>query len=254
MNITVLIKQVPDLVEELIVDSSGRALARDWLRFIINEFDEHALEQAVILKEKYGGQVTVLALDAEGIDDLLYAASARGADRVIKLTGETDGDVDNHALSKAICPEVQSLSPDLILTGVQANNDLDGSIGPLMAAYLEMPYVGYISGVAVENKFGTVLKEYPGGLLAEMQIRLPAVLGIQAAEQPPRYVAISKIRQAMNTTTIDERRLAVLGALEDSLIDRMYPPEMGKRAKMIEGDEEEIAARLMEIFRDAGFI
>ncbi len=254
MNIVVLIKLVPDLVEELTINDSGTDLDRDWLRLIINEFDDHATEQAILLKEQSGGQVTVIAPDAEGVDDVLYAAAARGADKVVKLLGDFEAGINNHALARAFAAIVQGFQADLVLTGVQAHDDLDGSVGPLLAEYLGMPYVGYISGVAIEDGKSTVRKEYPGGLIAEMEVTLPAVLGIQAAEEPPRYVAISKVRQAMKTTTIDEQEVAELNSSGGPTVGRMFQPETGKRATMIEGDEEEVAAKLVDILREAGLL
>jgi electron transfer flavoprotein beta subunit len=254
MNIVVLIKLVPDLVEELTVDDSGKALDKDWLRLIINEFDDHALEQAILIKESSGGQVTAIAPDYEGTDDVLYTAFARGGDRLIKLVGDFESGVNNHGLARALKSIVGDLQPDLILTGVQANDDLDGSVGPLLAEYLSMSYVGYISGVSLTDGHCQVSKEYPGGLIANMDVMLPAVLGIQAAEQPPRYVAISKVRQAMKTASIEEQQVEGLDLSGGPVVCRMYQPESDKRATMIEGDEEEVAARLVEIFKEQGLL
>jgi electron transfer flavoprotein beta subunit len=141
-----------------------------------------------------------------------------------------------------------------VLTGVQAHDDLDGSVGPLLAEHLGMPYVGYIAGVTVSDGKSTARKEYPGGLIAEMEVTLPAVLGIQAAEEPPRYVPISKIRQAMKTVTIEEAEAIELDPSGGPTVGRMFQPEVGERATMIEGDEEKIAARLIEIFKEAGVL
>lgn len=254
MNIVVLIKLVPDLVEELAIDDNGTALERDWLRLIINEFDDHALEQALLLKEQSGGHVTVVAPDAEGVDDVLYAAAARGADKLIKLLGDFEEGVNNHALARASASVVQELQPDFVLTGVQAHDDLDGSVAPLLAEFLGMPYVGYISGVTLGDNKSIVRKEYPGGLIAEMEISLPAALGIQAAEEPPRYVAISKVRQVMKTATIEEQEIIEFDPSGGPTIGRMFLPEATERAAIIEGDEEEVATRLIEIFQELGVI
>lgn len=254
MNVVIPVKLVPDLVEELEIDESGAALDMAWLRLIINEFDDHAIEQGILLKERSGGQVTVVAPDAEGVDDMLYAASARGADQLVKLIGDFEEGVNNHALARVLADTIKGFQPDLVLTGVQAHNDLDGPVGPLLAEYLDMPYVGYVSGVTVSEGKATARKEYPGGLIAEMEVTLPAVLGIQAAEEPPRYVAISKIRQAMKTATIEEQEVVELDSSGGLTVSRMFQPEVGERATMIEGDEEEIAARLVEIFQEAGVL
>jgi electron transfer flavoprotein beta subunit len=253
-HIVVTAKMVPDLVEELEIAENGTALDMTWLRLIINEFDDHAIEQAILLKEKFGGEVTVVTPDVEGMDDVLFTAAAKGADRLIKLVGDFEEGVNNHALARAFTPTVKELMPDLILTGVQANNDLDGSVGPYLAEYLGMSYVGYVSGVSLEGDKVTVQKEYPGGLIGEMEVGLPAVLGIQAAEEPPRYVAVSKVRQVMKTATIDEGEILELDPSGGLTVNSMYKPEATERAEMLEGDEEEVAAKLVEIFKEAGVL
>jgi len=254
MNIIVPIKLVPDLVEELTIDESGAALDTTWLRLIINEFDDHAIEQAILLKERGEGQVTIVAPDSEGVDDVLFTAAAKGADRLIKLSGEFGSGVNNHALARALAAVIKELQPDLVLTGVQAHNDLDGSVGPLLAEYLGMPYVGYVAGVTVSGGKAIARKEYPGGLIAEMEVTLPAVLGVQAAEQPPRYVAVSKVRQAMKTATIEEQEAAGLDPSGGPSVGRMFQPEVAERATMIEGDVDEVATRLIEIFKEVGVL
>jgi len=254
MNIAAIFKMVPDLVEELEISASGDALDMTWIRLIINELDDHALEQAILLKERGSAQVTIIAPDGEGTDDVLFTAAAKGADRLVKLAGDFEEGVNNHALARVMAPVLKELQPDLVLTGVQAHNDLDGSVGPLLAEYLGMPYIGYISGVELDDGMCIARKEYPGGLIAEMEVSLPAVLGIQSAEKPPRYVAVSKVRQAMKTASIEERYASVLDPSGGLDVSRMFQPEVGERATMIDGDEDEIATRLVEIFKEIGVL
>ena len=257
MNIIVPIKMVPDLVEELSIDPSGAALDDTWMRLILNEFDDHAIEQAILLKERLGGQVTVIAPDAPDVDDALftalYTAAAKGADRFIKLVGDVKS-LNNHAMAQAVANIIKAETPDLILTGVQSHDDLDGQIGPLLAEMLSMPYVGYISGVKVENKIATVTKEYPGGLLAEFMVELPAILGIQASDEPPRYVAFTRVRQAMQTTQIEEQDIGELDVSGGVAVNRLFQPEVSGRAEMIEGQSDAIALRLVEIMQENGVL
>jgi len=254
MNIVIPIKLVPDLVEDLAIDDSGAALDMAWLSLILNEFDDHAIEQGILLKEQNGGQVTVVAPEVEGADDVLFSAVAKGADKLIKLMGDFEDGVNNHALARAFANVVKDLQPDLVLTGVQGHDDLDGSVGSLLAEYLEMPYVGYVSGVTVSDGQATLHKEYPGGLIAKMAVTLPVVLGIQAAEQPPRYVAFSKVRQAMKTATIDEHEIIALDFSGGPTITRLFEPETGEHATMIQGDEEEVSSSLVGIFEEIGVL
>lgn len=253
MNIVVLIKLVPDLVEELTIAPGGAALDLTFARWIINEFDDHALEQGILLKERYGGAVTVIAPDLEGADDVLFTAAAKGADRLIKVKGDFSA-ANNHALARAFSAIIKDLQPALILTGVQAHNDLDGSAGPLLAESLQLPYVGYVSGVAINDGKSTIKKEYPGGLIAEMEVTLPAVLGIQAAEQPPRYVAVSKVRQTMKTSSIEETAASGLDPCGAPVVERIFQPEATTHAEMIEGSPEEVAAKLVGLFKELGVL
>ncbi len=250
MNLIVAIKLVPDLVEELKINEEGNFLDLESLRLRVNEFDEHALEQAILLKERGAGRVIVIALDGEGVEDALFTAAAKGADQVIKLTGNTMPLVSNHTLARWLAPVIKSLQPSLVLTGVQAHNDLDGPLGPLLAEYLDLPYVGYVAKATMKDGEVEIRKEYPGGLAAEMEIDLPAVLGIQAAEQPPRYIAFSRIRQAMKTVQLEERQIPDPFIEEPIAVARLFQPEIGERAEIISGDVDEIAARLVDIFTD----
>jgi electron transfer flavoprotein beta subunit len=254
MNIIVPIKLVPDLVEELSIDENGNALDMSWVSLILNEFDDHAIEQAILLKENGRYQVTIIAPDVEGADDVLFTAAAKGADRLIKLAGDFEGPVNNHALARLLKPVIADLNPDLVLTGVQAHNDLDGSLGPLLAEAMGFPYVGYVAGVEGSNGRITVFKEYPGGVTAEMTVSIPAVLGIQAASSPLRYVAFSRVRQAMKTAVINEQPTADLDPAGGPVIRRMFVPETRERATMIEGEVEEIAAGLFEIMHGQGVL
>jgi len=255
MNIAVLIKLVPDLVEELEIDGSGTALDTTWLRLIINEVDEHALEQALLLKERSGGTVTALTLEGESAEDVLFAAAAKGADRLIRLTGTAFEDApSNHALARLFAGVLGSLEPDLVLTGVQAHDDLDGALGPLVAEELGMPYVGYLSGVTLEDGTCRVNKEYPGGLVAEIKVTLPAVLGIQASEEPPRYLAISRIRQAMKSASVEDVEAPepdVTGVLD---VASMFTPEVGETATMLAGPPDEVASQIVEVLTERGVL
>src|SRR5512135_1781951 len=114
MNIFVLFKMSPDTVEELTVGADQKSLDDQFLRFKLSDSDEHALEQALLLKEKHGGSVTVVALDAPEIDDALFTASAKGADRVIKLSGDLTN-IQSLAAAKTFAsflkPDGQALPP-----------------------------------------------------------------------------------------------------------------------------------------------
>ena len=253
-NIVVIARLVPDLVEELEIAPSGTALDLAWLRLIINESDNHAIEQAIIIKEKIGATVTIISPEAEGVEDMLFTTAAKGADRLIKLTGVGEDKPTNLSLAQTLAEMIKEINPDLIFNGVQAHDDITGDLAPQLADLLDMPYVGYISGVNLSDGKATAFKEYPGGILAEMEITLPAVLGIQSSEEPPRYVAISKVRQMMNTASIEDHDASDLETGSGVVVERMYLPETAERAEMLEGNEEEIASKLTAILQDLGLL
>lgn len=252
MNIVVILKQVPDLVEELEVDSSGKDLDREWLKYKINEFDDHALEEALLLKEETGAQVTAVALDSENIDKTLYTAAAKGADRLVKVVDSFPPGVASHVAAKALAEALSGMSYDLILTGVQAVDDRDGQTGGLLAGYLGLPHVSVVTGVSLGDGTTTVYKEYTGGVMAEFEVDLPAVLGIQAARQTPRYAPVSRVRQVMRTAQIDEVQVGSVEVAAGSTVRRMFKPEKGTHAEMLEGDPEEIASTIIGILQERG--
>jgi electron transfer flavoprotein beta subunit len=214
VHIVVPIKEVPDLVEELEVNADGSDLDREYLKYKINEWDEQALEEALCLKEDTGATVTAVAVDTGDVDTYLFTALAKGADRAIKVTGSFAKGGDNHTTAAALAGVIEGLGADLVLGGVQAPDDLDGQLPVLLAARLGLPCVSVVSGVTVDGGTATVRQEYSGGLMAEIDVTLPAVIGVQAARQAPRYAAVSKVRQLMKTATLEEQ--AAAGAAADS--------------------------------------
>lgn len=254
MKIVVVIQLVPDLVEELVIDANGVNLDPTRVRWVINEFDDFAIEQAILLKERNGGTVTVVAPGLEGTDDALFSAAARGADGLVRLAGDFESNNNNHSQARVFAAIVKGLQPDLVLTGVQAHNQNDGALGPLLAEELGFPYIGYVAGVKIETSKAVVRKEYPGGLTAEMEVTLPALLGIQTPDTPPRYVPISKIRQVMKTSKIQELEAGEFDRNGGLPASRMYVPQVASRATMIEGDVDQVAERLVAIFKEQGLL
>jgi electron transfer flavoprotein beta subunit len=253
MKIVVPVKLTPDLVEELSIDPSGKALDMTWMRLVLNEFDNHAIEQAILLKEKLGAEVVVIAPDVEGTEDVLYTAAAAGADRMIRITGL--GEVfDNHSLADACQPVIAELDPDMILTGVQSPEDLDGQLGPILAESLQMHYIGYIAGISSDNGSLIMKKGFPGGLVAKMRVDLPVVVGIQAAESPPRYIAFSRVRQARNSASIEDVEASEIDTSGGLVITRMFQPEGTERAEILSGNLDEISDQLIELFKEAGVV
>ncbi len=256
MNIIVLMKQVPDLVEDLEVDDSGKALDEDCVSLKLNEFDDHALEEALLLKESGGGTVTAVALDGEEVDKMLFTAMAKGADRALKVCydGAPPGRPgvgkigDGLALARTFFEAVRAQPHDLVLTGVQAADERDGQLAPMFAALADVPCVEVVTHVEAANGHVTIHKEFSGGMMAEYEVDLPAVLGIQAARATPRYAPVSKVRQIQQSATIEEIAGAGADGSGVSVVE-MTPPETGEGAQMLEDVDE-----LVEILESKGVI
>ena len=251
MNLYVLLKMVPDTVEELNVATDGKSLDSEFLRFKLNDPDEHALEQALLLKEKHGGKVTVVTLDAPEVDDVLFTALAKGADRAVKIPvnqAELGTVASAKVLADFFASEAGQTTPDtLLLPGSYAIDDLEGELAPLLASALNLPYVGVVCGVVPTDGKAAVRKEFAGGLRAEFEVTLPAVLGIQSAEKPPRYVPVAKVRAAMKSAKIETVDVPPPGRPMQLEIERTYKPEAAGRAEMFEGSPEEVADKLVEM-------
>lgn len=256
MNIAVVVRQVPDLIEPLEIDASGTAFDLGAASFLVNESDDHALEQALLLEEAGGGTVTVVALDFGDVDNTLYAAAAKGADRIIKLDWSPDTPPTPGAAAACYAEAIKPLGAELVLVGVQAHDELDGVVPPILATCMELPYVGVIRGVKPGGEAGSVTawKEFPGAVMARMSVRLPAVLGILGAEQPPRYVPVSRIRAAMKATQFEQQEALPGERPAVVTVRRLCPPVSGAHAQMLCGSEAEVAARITEILAEKGLL
>ncbi|MCX6637492.1 MAG: electron transfer flavoprotein subunit beta, partial [Acidobacteria bacterium] len=234
----------------------------DVARMALSESDDHALEQALLLKERMGGTVAVLAVDAAEVDDALFTALAKGADRALKVDAGAASQLGTRALADLLAQVITDghnlLPVDLILTGTQAIDDLDGLVAPLVAHQLGLPYLGIVTEVIPEQagKVASVVKEYSGGVRGRFEIDLPAVLGIQSAERPPRYVPVAKVRAAMKTQRIETVEAPTLadGGTALAQVKSMSKPEETGRAEMIDGTPEAASARLCGILAERGLV
>ena len=253
MHIAVVLKQVPDLVEELEIDSGGKDIDRSFVKMKLNEFDDHALEQAVLLKESGGAKVTAVALAADGIDQVLYAAKARGVDAAIKVDAGEEM-LDSRRAASALAEAIKELGPDLVLTGVQAADDLFGQTAPYLAAALGWPHVSVVSGVELAGDKVHVHQEYAGGRTATLELDLPAVIGVQAAPQPPRYVPVTKLRQAMASGPLQSASAAPGVAASGVTVTGVAKPEVGQGAEMLAGSAAEVAEKIAALLGERGLV
>lgn len=253
MKIAVILRQGPEMTEELELTEDGSDIDREWIGLVLNQFDDQALEQAVLLKESAGAEVIALAVEDEGVDRLLRTALARGADKAFRLPLDEDAPRASAALTPLYIEAIRQVEADLVLTGVLSVDDLFGELAPLLGAGLKWPQVSAVSHVSLDQDRLVVRQEYSGGRAARLRLGLPAVIGLQTATQPPRYVAGSKMRDLLKTEIPElsvEDGLVQAPACESQLA--VPPSDAG--AEMIEGDAEAIAAEIADILKQNGLV
>ncbi len=251
MKIAVIQRQVPDVVEELVIADDGRSLAEDEVMCITNEADEHALEEALILKSRHGAKVTAFAVGRDEAKDALATAVAKGADEAVLIRVPFEHRGDNVRLAAVLAPSLTSAGFDLVLTGVWAADQMDAGLAGLLAVHLGLPYVGGVTALSLDGSRGVVRKEFPGGRLGVMEVSLPAVLGVQSAEQPPRYVPVSKITQIKKTLQVKAQSepAEVAPGIRAS---KLVKSGSSAKAEMLPGDTKQVAEAIVRILRERG--
>ena len=243
---------MPKAGDELELDPSGTDIDREYVDMTISDFDEQALEEAVLVKEATGATVTAVALKADGAEDALRVAYARGADRVVIVdAGEIDP-YDSRTAALAFADAFRQLAPDLVLIGVQTPYDVFGQTAPVLAVSLGWPQANVVVGVTVAEGIARVTQEYAGGRLAVLGLQLPAVVGVQSASSPPRYVSMTRLRQAMSEASADTLTVTVEAPAEAGRLVSLARPEQTAGATMIDGDAGEVAAKIVAVLREQG--
>lgn len=253
MNLAVVVRLMPSLGDELDLNESGTDIDRSAVGTAINEFDDQALEEAILLKEATGATVTALGLRAEGIEQALRVAFARGADRIVIVEAEGLDPYDSRGGAAVLAEALRQLAPDLVLTGVQTPYDVFGQMAPYLAATLGYPLASVVSGVSIVGGRARVLQEYAGGRGAVLDLELPAVVGVQSASSPPRYVSMTRLRQAM-TSAAETMSVSLTSPPLGSRLVSLTRPQVRQRATMLEGPPEDVAAQIVAVLREQGVV
>ena len=247
MKLIVAIKQVPIRDSQLRVDASGRWIQEADLSFEINEPDAYALEEALRLKEKHGGEVVALCAGPARAAQTIREALAKGADRAIHIEEENLDALDTLGVAKLLAGAVKPESPDLILTGLQSDDLGYGQTGVVLAELLGIPHSTIIMQVEVLNSKIRVKRELEDGWFQHIEMPLPAVLTIQSGINKLRYATLMGIKKA-KTKEIKRLTLAELGAAAaaTATIEKVYLPQKSKQTQILEGDAKAAAAKLVE--------
>ncbi|HEX5189496.1 MAG TPA: electron transfer flavoprotein subunit beta/FixA family protein [Streptosporangiaceae bacterium] len=249
------IKAVPDLVEEIELTADETGIDREFLAFVVSEWDAQALEEALLIKDANGAEVVAAGLASDpDIDQALYTAIAKGADAAVKITGGEGEPVLTGERAALLASYLASEPADLVVTGVQAADDLDGQLPPMLAARLGWPHVSVVVGIAATDGAITARQEFAGGRVHELAVRLPAVIGVQAARQAPRYAPISRVRQAMQAGGLREVAAEPSRGAPAPVVRRMFRPERTSRAEMLTGSTDDVAEAIVGLLRGRGLV
>ena len=244
MKIAVAIKQVPLRDSPLRINAAGTWIVEDNLSFEINEPDAYALEEALQLREKHGGEVIVISAGPARVAQSLREALAKGADRAIHIDIAT---LDTLRVANSLAAALKAEAPDLILTGLQSDDLGYGQTRVILAEMMELPHSTIIMQVEILPGQVRVKRELEDGWFQHIQMPLPAVLTIQSGLNKLRYATLMGIKKAKT------KELKVITASEapqaSAVIEKIHAPEKNKQGQIFDGDAKTAAAKLVEKLR-----
>ena len=260
VEILVCVRRVPDTSEnEIQLNSAGNDIERDDLVYSINEPDNYAVEEALQITAKAGGNVTVVTVGGDDDEEVLRREMAMGANQGVLISDEAFGGSDGKGIATVLKAFVQKGHYDLILTGIQAE-DGGAQVGGMLAALLDYPFASLVNSINVlDGGKLTVSREIEGGNREMNEIDLPCVLSIQTGINEPRYVGMRGIRQVASVEIptygasdlgVDAGTVGEAGA-KVKRVD-YFMPALGKGAEILQGTQEEIIDKLIELMKAKG--
>ena len=256
MNIIVCIKRVPMTQEvDLEIDEFEKDVQKNALAFIVNDWDNYAIEEAVLLREKSGGTVTAVTVGTEEDEEVLRRALAMGADKAIRIDPGDLG-LDGFVISRILAEVIKGGEYDLVLTGLQADDYNCGMVGIMLAEHLGIAHAAAVTRIEPDGNEATIRVELEGGMNGVSKIRFPALMSVQTGINEPRYVSIMGIRKARKKE-LNVIKVGDLGFSEDDLTQRttvekaFLPPET-EGAEIIEGDPSTVAEEIIRVLAESG--
>lgn len=258
MNMVVLVKQVPDTESLIEINSTADDIKTDNLKWIMNPYDELAVEEAIRIKEKQGnGKVTVLSFGTERVTSTIRTALAMGADEGVLISDPALGKTDAILTSKVLAAALKTIPYDLIIAGQRAVDDDNYSVPSAVAEYLGIPMIAMV--VHQEINAGNIMCEHSlQDGTAVVEADLPALLTTQRGLNQPRYASLPNILKAKKKP-LETKNLASLGldatdfgqaALKTRVLSLAFPPQR-KVCKMISGETiQEKATKLVRTLRE----
>lgn len=245
MKIIVCIKQVPAKDAPLTI--AGNWIKETDIGFEMNEPDSYALEEALRLKEKHGGEVIALSMGPERVKQTIKEALAKGADRGVHIVDDNFAQLDPLGAAKGLAGAIEKEKPDLVLTGLQSDDHGFGQTGVLLAGLLDLPHATIIMQIEVADGKMKLKRELEAGWFQWIECPLPAVLSIQSGINKVRYATLKGIMGAKKKeiATIGRESLGAASAATQK-IEKIYVPVKTKKTEYLTGTPKEIASKLVE--------
>lgn len=251
MNIYVLLKRTLDTEEKITIEN-GKINEED-AEFIINPYDEYAVEEAIQLREKHGGEVTVVTVGNEEAEKQLRTALAMGADKAVLINVEDDlEETDQYTTSVILAEYLRDKDAELILAGNVAIDHASGQVGPRVADLLNIPCVTTITDIEIDGKKVNIVRDVEGDE-EKIETTLPLLVTAQQGLNEPRYPSLPGIMKAKKKP-LEVLELDDLGLDEDDVqpktktIDRFLPPEK-EAGKILEGEIEKQVSELVSLLQ-----
>ncbi len=251
MKIIVSVKQVPARDSALRVNEAGKWLDESDLSYEMNEPDAYALEEALQLREKLGGEVVVICAGPQRVLQTVREALAKGADRAIHIGVEEPENLDALGTARLLAKGIEAESPELILTGLQSDDLGYGQTGVILAELLGYAHATIV--MEVEPQGGDMVRvkrELEDGWFQNIVLPLPTVLTIQSGIKKLRYATLMGIKKA-KTKEVKTVSAADLGIDTTPMVamERVYLPQRAKQAQILSGNAKEVAHQLIEKLR-----
>ncbi len=247
MKIIVAIKQVPERDAQVRIDAAGKWIDESNLQYALNESDAYALEEALQLKEKHGGEVVVVSAGPERVGSTIREALAKGADRAIHIDCSDLDARDALGVARLLAAAVKPENPDLLLTGLQSDDLGLGQTGVIVAELLGLPHATLILQVEKTDTGLKVKRELEEGWFQTIELPTPAVLTIQSGGNKLRYATLMGIKRAK---TKEVRRVTAAELSVDTApvvaLERVSLPQKQKTTQILSGNAKEAAATLVE--------
>ena len=246
MKIVVCIKQVPAKDAPLVI-TGGTWIRETDIGFEMNEPDSYALEEALRLKEKHTAEVIAVSMGPERVKQTIKEALAKGADRGIHIADDKAYTLDPLSSARSLAAVIEREKPDLVLTGLQSDDQGFGQTGVLLAELLGLPHATIIMQIEVQGQRLRLKRELEAGWFQWVETPLPAALTIQSGINKVRYATLKGIMAAKKKeiATVARESLGVAAEVTQR-IERIYLPSKTKKTEFLTGSAKESAAKLLE--------